>query len=76
MKRYLKTPEAAEYLSVSESFLKDNKGLIFEEKVHYYQPDDVRMLRWDIYALDGWMQGVLIAELTSENSEILQQLLG
>ena len=74
MQRYLKTKEAMEYLSVSKSFLLDNMGKIFEEGVHYYQPADARLLRWDVYALDGWMQGVEIAKLSLENSEILQQL--
>jgi len=75
MKRYLKTKDAAEYISVSKSFLEKNMGLIFKEGVHYYQPSDARLLRWDIYALDQWIQGVATVELSSENSRVLQQLL-
>ena len=63
-----------EYFSVSKSFLLDNMGKIFKEGVHYYQPADVRLLRWDLYALDEWMQGDTTVELSSENSRVLQQL--
>ena len=75
MKRYLKTLEAAEYLSVSKSFLEKNMGPLFKQGSHYYQHNDARLTRWDMHALDGWIQGLEIAKLSSENSEILQQLL-
>ena len=75
MKRYLKTLEAAEYMSVSKSFLEKNMDVIFKQSTHYYIHDDARLTRWDIYALDGWMQGVETAKPSFENSEILQQLL-
>ncbi len=63
------------YMSVSKSFLEKNMGKIFKKGVHYYQPSDARLLRWDIYALDKWMQGDRTVELSSENSRVLQQLL-
>jgi len=75
MKRYLKTIEAATYLSVSKSFLEKNMGHLFKKGSHYFQHNDARLTRWDADALDGWIQGVVIAKMSSENSEILQQLL-
>ena len=62
MKRYIKTAEAAEYLSVDQSFLKKNIGHIFEVGVHCYRPTNARLLRWDIEALDAWMHSEASAQ--------------
>lgn len=75
MKYYLKTTEAAEYMSVDVSFLKKNMGVIFKEKVHFYHPKDARIVRWNIDALDSWIQGEEDAELSKENANVLRQLL-
>lgn len=71
MRRYLKTAEAAEYLSVDQSFLKKNIGRIFEVGVHCYRPTNAKLLRWDIDALDAWMHAD-----TSTNSTYATKLVG
>jgi hypothetical protein len=75
MKKYIKVTEAAEYLSVDKSFLKKNMGVIFIEKLHFYKPKDSRIVRWNIDALDSWIQGEEDAQLAKENANVLQQLL-
>lgn len=75
MKYYLKTTEAAEYLSVDISFLKKNMGGIFQEGIHYYRAPNARIIRWKINALDSWMQGKEQDCVNQENTLILQQLL-
>lgn len=75
MKQYLKTTEAAEYLSVDISFLKKNMVGIFKKGIHYHRASNARILRWDISALDKWMQGQDVDHTSEENDRILQQLL-
>ena len=77
MKRYFKTAAAAEYLDVDVSFLKKQIGTIFHQGVHFYRPSDARLLRWDMEALDAWIQGDSQIDIAdTENSKILQHLLG
>ena len=75
MKHYLKTEEAAEYLSVHISFLKKNMSGIFKEGVHYHRASNARVLRWEIDALDRWMKGPNQVSFIEENTLILQKLL-
>lgn len=69
---YLKTKEAAKYLSVDESFLKKNMDSIFKEGLHFFRPANARIVRWRIDALDSWMQG---ESQSLENELVLEKLL-
>ena len=71
-KGYLKTREAAQYLSVDESFLKKNMGSIFKKGIHFFRPRNARIVRWKITAIDNWMQG---EDQSSENKAVLEKLL-
>ncbi len=71
-KGYLKTKDAAEYLSVDESFLKKNMHSIFEEGVHFFRPSNARLVRWRISALDSWIAG---CDYLPENEALLKKLL-
>lgn len=72
MKKFLKTLDAADYLSVDVSFLKKNMGVIFFEGIHYFRPANVRILRWEIMALDNWMYG---GTRSLENDLLVEKLL-
>lgn len=75
MKGYLKTKEAAEYISTSEGFLKGRMHTMFLEKVHFFKPKRTRLTRWSIDALDMWMMGKDDEKMSEENNLILDQLL-
>ncbi len=66
LKRYLKLEEASEYLSVSESFLKQRKGTIFKENIHFFSPSGEKIVRWDRFKLDEWIQTSSI-DVNSDN---------
>lgn len=72
--RYAKTSAAAQYLDVDASFLKKRMSKDFLEGIHYHKPANCRLLRWDIIALDEWMNGTSQVQ-SSANNELISQLL-
>lgn len=74
IKGYARTNTAANYLDVSESFLKKNMNTIFIEGVHFFKQINCRLVLWKLEALDGWVENS-IDHLSPENNLILNQLI-
>jgi hypothetical protein len=72
--RYAKTEVASKYLDVDISFLKKRMGTDFIEGIHYHKPANCRLLRWDITALEQWLNGSSQVQ-SSANNALVGQLL-
>lgn len=55
MKRYLKTVEMAEYISVSKKWLLEKRDKEFIKGVHYFELKE-NLFRWDKIAIDKWLK--------------------
>lgn len=74
MKKFtMKTKDMAEYLSVHEDFLTKNENILFFTGVHLTRPDSkVRMVRWNVSAMELWMMG---QSTNQEEQALLDRLL-
>jgi hypothetical protein len=68
LKRYLKTEELSEYLSVSIGWIKKRMGSTFKKDIHYFKPQGEKILRWDRIKIDEWLQ-------TSSSEDNIQKIL-
>lgn len=69
----MKTKEMAEYLSVHEDFLTNNENILFFVGVHLTRPNPkVRMVRWNVSAMELWMMG---QSINQEEQALLDRLL-
>ncbi len=55
--RYLSTGQMAKYLGLSKDFLLRNRGLLFIEGKHYFNPAGINKLLWNIEAMEVWVRG-------------------
>ncbi len=53
--KYLKTPDAAAYISVDSSFLTKRQGKALKLGKHFFKPEGESIVRWDITALEKWI---------------------
>ena len=70
--RLVNIMEAAEYISVDESFLRKRKGITFIKGVHFFKPKDAKIVRWNLDALDLWIMG---KEVSKEVDDVLSNIL-
>jgi len=69
--KYLPTGQMAKYLGLSKDFLLNNRGLLFIEGKHYFNPTGINKLLWSIEAMDKWVRGE-----DSYLNEIVNNILG
>jgi len=55
--KYLSTGQMAKYLGLSKDFLLSNRGSLFIEGKHYFNPAGINKLLWNIEAMEGWLRG-------------------
>ena len=53
--KYVKTKDAANFISVDPSFLIKRMGNTFIEGVHYFKPEDESIVRWNLEELEKWI---------------------
>ena len=66
---YLSTSKIANILDISERWLREHRGDVFKEGVHYHYPNGFNDCRWNLNAMREWM------EYSTETSEEAEKML-
>ena len=53
--KYMKTSDAAAYISVDPSFLTKRQGKVLKLGKHFFKPEGESIVRWNITALEKWI---------------------
>lgn len=73
--KYLSTGQMAKYLGLSKDFLLSNRGSLFIEGKHYFNPAGINKLLWNIEAMEGWVKGYDIGAF-GDFEETINSILG
>lgn len=73
--KYLSTGQMAKYLGLSKDFLLSNRGSLFIEGKHYFNPAGINKLLWNIEAMEGWVRGYDIGPF-GDIEETINSILG
>jgi len=71
--KFLPTGKMAHLLGVSADFLRRNRGIIFEEGVHYTIPTGLNRTLWIVEAMQDWAIGKM--QISSKAQQVLNRLL-
>ena len=55
--RFLSTGKMAKHIGVNDKFLKENKGVLFKENIHFFVPDGRSHPLWDVEKMVEWVMG-------------------
>ena len=70
--RYLSTSKIANLLDINAKWLREHRGDIFQEGVHYHYPKGFRDCRWNVQAMLEWMENSNC--YSDEADKVLQSL--
>ena len=62
--KYLSTSKIAKILDINERWLREHRGSIFIEGIHYHFPAGFKNCRWNVSAMLSWV------ETSSHSSEV------
>jgi len=75
--KFLTTSKMAAYLGLSKDFLLSNRGSLFIEGKHYFNPTGINKLLWDINAMEKWVRGYNVEVGAFGNvDELVNDILG
>ena len=63
--QYLSTSKMAKLLDINERWLREHRGSIFQEGIHYHFPVGFKNCRWNVSAMFDWIESS-----TSHSSEV------
>jgi len=68
---YLRTGKMASLIGRSSRWLKEQKGVLFKQGIHYHQPKGEREPFWDVEKMDEWVRSIVQDD---EIDEILKKV--
>ena len=71
--KFLPTGKMAHLLGVSADFLRRNRGVIFEEGIHYTIPAGLNRTQWKVEAMQDWAIGKM--QVSHKAQQVLDRLL-
>jgi hypothetical protein len=71
MQKYLSTGKMAKLIDINEKWLREHKGTIFKNGVHYHYPNGFNNCRWNVEAMLLWVEN---SNTSSEADAVLKTL--
>lgn len=56
MQKYLSTSKMANLLDINAKWLRQHRGDVFKEGVHYHYPNGFNDCRWNVKAMFEWVE--------------------
>lgn len=69
---YLATAKISQMLDINENWLREQRGIIFKEGIHFHYPDGFNDTRWNIAGMQAWMENK--DSSNTEADEVLKTL--
>ena len=54
--KYLSTSKIAKMIDINEKWLREHRGNVFQEGVHYHFPFGFKDCRWNVSAMLEWVE--------------------
>lgn len=54
--KYLSTSKISKLIDVNERWLREHRGAVFKEGVHYHFPNGFNDCRWNVKAMIEWVE--------------------
>lgn len=70
--KYMSTSKISQLLDINEKWLREHRGDIFLEGIHYHYPEGFHDCRWNVEAMVNWMENS--KNYCAEADEVFQSI--